>query len=224
MSTDSGQDASAMSEATKAQAIRLKIGDAELELVGSREDVQRAWETLQPSVLGLFAGRSDPLPPADGDGVAPDLDEPKPKKPTPSKRPNRRVGRPPGNSNGREAFLEKLLTADFDSFPELPNDAQAVYTGLATLRWARDQLDIDGLSISEIHKFLSEKLRYSQTAQAYRYAFNQLPRATNAAGNPKVYRLMRAGDHALDAYFETIAAGGSQKEAETAGADAERQP
>jgi hypothetical protein len=206
--------------------IRFKRDGVEFEMTGSQEDVEKAWAALEPSVVSAFTeaqtgGRrrqqqaSEPDPGDQGNGNGKPKAKPKPK--------SRRSASGATKSGGeREEILTKLLDADFDTFPELPNNAKAVYTGLATLRWARDELGIDGLAITEIHRFLSDKLRYGQTSEAYRLAFKSLPRATNATGTPKIYRLMRPGDDALDAYLKTVAAGGSEKEAEQAGAEAEQ--
>jgi hypothetical protein len=204
------------------RGFRFKRDGVEFELTGSQTEVEKAWGALESSVVSAFTeaqggGRRRQQHAPDPD--ASEMGKGRTKTKTKSRRATSGTAKPAGE---RDEILKKLLDADFDTFPELPNNATAVYTGFATLRWAKDELDIDGLTITEIHRFLSDKLRYGQTGEAYRYAFKQLPRATNATGSPKVYRLMRPGGEALDAYLKTVAAGGSEKDAEKAGAEAEQ--
>jgi hypothetical protein len=203
--------------------IRFKRDGVEFELTGSEADVQKAWSALESSVVSAFgrgtAQHQAPAPEPQAKGKSSDGGEGQTKV---RKRTSRRSAGGTKSPDGRADVLKKLLDADHDTFPELPDDAQAVYKALAALQWARETLAIDGLSIGEIRTFLSEKLRYSETAPAYRYGLNQLPRATNGTGSPKVYKLMRPGDQALEAYLKTVRAGGSESDAEQAGAAAEQ--
>lgn len=201
----------------QAHSIRFKRDGVEFELTGSETDVQKAWSALESSIVGAFGRAAEQHPRA----PKPDSEKQTADTGDMQTKAKRRGGR--RTTGGKtDEVLDKLLNADFDTFPALPDDAQAVYTGLATLQWAKDTLGIDGLTIAQIHKFLSQKLRYSQSQNAYTNAFSRSPRSTNGTGTPKIFRLMRAGDAALGAYLKAVAAGGSEKDAEKAGAEAEQ--
>jgi hypothetical protein len=187
---------------TSLHSIRFKDGDVEFELIGSASDVEKVWVLLEEHVTRAFAterpvrGRTTSNG-SDGDGS---------KTPTKTRRSSRTaVGTSDGGSAARSDILQKLLGASIEDFPEIGDEPSAFLAGLATLSWARNELEIDGLQISEIHKFLSKKLRLSYTTEAYRFAFKQHPRMFNTTGRPTTFHLMSRGDKELSKQLAELA-------------------
>jgi hypothetical protein len=200
---------------TDMHTIRLKVGEAEFELIGTMEQVSTAWKALQSAVVGAMKP-SAPTKPMRARNAAGTTEAAAPRR---ERRPARRTPAPKGGRSERPDVMEKLVKADFATFPDLPSDAKSLYVGLATLRWARDQHGIDGLALTELQKFLAEKASRTQPVEAYRSAFKQLRAGeVHSTGSPKVYRLMAPGEKLLDAYLQTVAPSESEQTPGTNGA------
>jgi hypothetical protein len=201
--------------------IRFKRGDVEFELVGSASDVSRAWASLSGVIANAFAESTPPRERGSGEGDTQGEQTTRKqtarKKTTRKKTTARAAGGTRGQAKDRSKTLQKLLDAKRDTFPDLGSSPTALYAGYATLSWARKELDIDGLTASEIQKFCQQKLRIRNTAAAYRNAFNSVPKAVDASNDyPAVFRLMRPGEEALSTYLEQVAKGVSESDAATA--------
>jgi hypothetical protein len=184
-----------MADATL-HSIRFKDGEVEFEMTGTADDVTRVWLLLEGPVTRAFTSEQGSRSNNRASGSAPTDDKTRKK----TKRTTRTAAANSGPSSttaGRDENLDKLLSAPVEDFPEIGDDPAALYAGLATLSWARHSLEIDGLTISEVHKFLSQKWRLSHTAEAYRFAFKQQPRYFQSSGRPAVFKLMSRGEKAL---------------------------
>jgi hypothetical protein len=192
---------------TTLHTIRFKDGDIEFEMTSSPEEVARVWSLLEATVSQAFASDrpARPQTPASMGGSTSNGKKP---------RKQRRKATAPSSASAssasggaRDTSLDALLAASVEDFPEIGKDPSALIAGLATLSWARNSLQIDGLTISEIHKFLSQKWRLSFTAEAYRFAFKQYPRMFQSSGRPTVYKLMSRGETALNEHIQEASKG-----------------
>lgn len=200
--------------------IRFRRGEVEFELSGSSSQVNTVWSALAKSVTDALQSPSSQS--------ASDAKKGSPKyegtPPAQKKTPARKRSTPPGaGKTDRNAIQTALADAKLDEFPELGTSPTALYVGSAVLRFARDALGQDGLTISEVRDFAANRLRVPNTSPAYRSAFKRERRALDKSGSPAVYRLMKPGDAALDAYLATVAAGGGTAEAEAAASEAEQE-
>ena len=204
--------------------IRFKRGDAEFELAGSAAQVNAVWSALETSVTDAFKNAtSQPSRKQKKNDEGSDSDTPPTRQKASPRKRSTQAGA--GRNGGRTEIKAALAEVKLDDFPELGDSPPSLYVGCAVLRFARDVLGHDGLLASEIREFAADRLRESVTAQAYRQAFNsnKAKRAVDRSGSPTVFRLMKAGDAALDAYLAKIQAGGSAAEAEAAATEAEEQ-
>ncbi len=183
----------------------------------------KAWVAEQVALLIPALGEAapdtaaPPTPPHDaaGDGAGAKAERRRPPK-------ERKAASPkPAGAVGRDDIRAKLGVAPLDDFPEGAEGASAGIAGYATLRWARDTLGEDGLTVPEIYSFLYGRLRQPNSSPAYLIAFKRDPRAVSGSGNPTVWRLMKPGDAALDAYLAKREAGGTAPEAKAAARVAE---
>jgi hypothetical protein len=184
---------------------------------GDKAWVERQVGSLVVALAGVASDAPPPPPPADlagaGEGEGTGRKQP------PKRR--RPASTKPAGSGGREDVGRLLRETPLEDFPEGAEDASAGVAAFAVLRWARDILGHDGLTASEIHSFLHNRLRQPNSVNAYRNAFKRDPRAVTGSGNPVTWRLMAPGEAALDAYLKERAAGGTAPQAEAAAREAE---
>lgn len=201
-------------------SMRFRRDGVEFELSGSAEDVRKAWTALEALVVAAYA---EPARSSANSGTK-RLGEGSTGE-TPGRRPRRKSTRG-STATGEakpESNLSKLLAARVDEFPEIGDNPTALYAGYAVLRWAKETLGIDGLTATDIQEFLQQNLRIKNSSNAYRVAFANQPRAVDASGDrPAVFRLMRPGEKALDAYLNKVATGATAAEAQAAGDEAEQ--
>jgi len=196
--------------------IRFKRGDVEFELSGSPSDVARAWEALEEAVVAAFAEAPSAMPSGRGGGAESSNGGTTPKKSSARKRSSSGGGgRTPSETQKR------LLDAKLDSFPDLGKNPPALYVGYAVLRWARDELQISELTVTDVYA-VAHKLGIPHVVAAYRNAFTRHARAVHKTSKrPQTFELMNPGDDALDTYLARVAAGESPSQAEAQAEEAE---
>jgi hypothetical protein len=204
-------------------SIKFKRNGVEFEMAGSADDVAKAWAALEPTVVASFEAAASATPTrrrstSSGTGFPSEGGNGGGRKRTTRKRA---MATP---AEGRSGNLSTLLAAQVDDFPEIGETPTALYAAYATLMWASDKLEIDGLTADEIQQFLQQKLRIKNTSNAYRLAFKSQPRAVDASNTrPAVFKLMRPGERALEAYLESVQKGGTAADAEAAAQKAEEE-
>jgi hypothetical protein len=186
-------------------------------MTGSAADVAAAWDALRPAVIQAFSAptttRTDAKRGASEDGP-PGADRPTGVEvPQPKARRTRTAARAP-RATGRADVIQRLMDAPLENFPELGDEPAALLAGYATLKWAHDALELEDLQIGELHAFLNQRLRIPHTANAYRNAFANNPRAVHGVGRPAAFRLMTPGEKTLRTYLQQVEAGASASDAE----------
>jgi hypothetical protein len=195
-------------------SIRFRRDDVEFEMTASASDIASAWARLEPvlmTVLGEATRETGRTGARETQREAAD-----------SRRRRRAATSRARQEGDRADIANQLASAAIDEFPELGQSPQGLYVAYAALKWARDELGIDGLTPSEIQHFAAQRLRLRNTQGAYRNALNRAGRAVDVRGNrPQVFHLMAPGERALEAYVREVERGGSPDEAEAAGQAAE---
>ena len=204
-------------------SIRFKRAGVEFEMTAAPADVAKVWESLEQSVVAAFLDEDSDeshLPGRANNGQAPEKEEKSKAKRKGGGR--KRSTRKSAAKAGEDEVLKTLLAAPLDNFPELGADPKALYAAYATLSWAEQELNLEGLTASEIQGFLSKKMRLKNTVAAYRNAMKARNKAVDFAGSPERFRLMAPGKRSLESYLQVMSDGGTVSEAEQAGTKAEK--
>lgn len=90
---------------------------------------------------------------------------------------------------------------DRTSHPNITQNATALANSLRVLQAAHDELDIDGLSASDIAQVLTNEFRCRITRQAVSHALNGAGRFVNRhkEGNSVIFKIMSGGEEHLSA-------------------------
>ncbi len=184
--------------------LRFKRGGIEFEIVSTAEQVATVWMSIEPSVVEAFAS-GEVEEEEETEQVEPTTTEGTDRTRTRRRRTTRR--RAPGSGEGRGGRAEiasRLADADLTKFPKLPARPSAQMVGYATLHWAHSELDIDGLTATEIARFNTDRRRFSRTHQAFTQALGKRVSSgeVDVRGTPQVFRLMADGETALKTYIE----------------------
>jgi hypothetical protein len=190
--------------------VRFKRGSVEFELTSTAAEIAEVRRVLEPA---FFAALSRPA----RDEKAAALDHAlgsiaataaegarEPRRPRSPRRLETR------ETLGRAGVWEKLLGAELDEFPVLGDRPDALYAAYALLRWARDTLNLDGLTAHEIQAFLTMKLHLPYASEAYAasmIAREPVGEVEIIGDHPKVYRLTKRGERFLRADVVASAAG-----------------
>lgn len=145
--------------------------------------------------------------------------------PPPKPRPDRGASRPTSPASPTADPVASLSAMQRSKAPEVDSAEGAQRKSLALLLVARRELDIDGLTSSEMATILTEKFRFRVTRQAINQAMdaagNRVDRVR--AGRGSRYRIMDAGERFLaqpaDAQQDDAArgAGSSRRRKKTKG-------
>jgi hypothetical protein len=205
-------------------SIKLKRHGIEFELTGSAEVVGEAWAALQPTVVDSFPTTASPSRrrrTTSRKGASTTESEVSGGDSAPRRRTAKRAA---ATSDGASKNIDALLAAHMEDFPEIGDEPPGLYAAYATLKWASDKLQIDGLTAVEIRQFLRNELGIKNTSNAYRMAFKDQPRAVDASSTyPTVYKLMHPGERALEAYLASVQQRATTAEAEAAAQRAEEE-
>jgi len=172
----------------------------EFELTSTPAEVAKLQKAHEPAVFAALAGdRESPRSLDDDLTVVAAL------KTGAAKRPAARRQRvirelKGGEGEERARVWQNLLAAAPDGFPSIGARPDALYAAYMLLRWARETLDIEGLTAHEIQAFLTMKLHLPYASEAYAAAIAS--RAHNGevevlGDQPKVYRLTESGERLL---------------------------
>src|SRR4051812_21297704 len=119
--------------------IRFKRSGTEFEMTGSRDDVRRAWTTLEAAVVAAFAHTT-----ANGHGNGDDPAEHTGETKTTAKRRSRRQNQRASSTDERADVAGKLVNTSLNGFPKLGSKPSARFAAYAALGWARSKAGIDG--------------------------------------------------------------------------------
>ncbi len=195
--------------AQDSSTIRFRLEGVEFELTASPEAVEKAWQALEPAIVGAFTASPSTRQASSN----------LPRGGSTQRASRRRGGAAPATGGTVQGSnRSRLMEAEMDDVPELGDDPSALVVGLAILRWARDKLGIGELTVQDIHAFAHERLRVPHGANAYREAFRKHGRWVHKSttAKPQTYKLMVPGERQLEQYLSKLAAGGTAAEAETA--------
>lgn len=94
----------------------------------------------------------------------------------------------------------RLDELDRTQYPAITADSTALANSLRVLLAARDDLDVDGLSASDITHVLVDKFRCKVTRQAISHCLNSAGQLVNRhkEGNAVIFRIMGRGETYLD--------------------------
>lgn len=185
--------------AEQTNSLRFKRGGVEFEIVGSAADVGKAWDSLGEIVAEAFKNlaASTPEPEEGSGGDGGQTNKTTSKKTTRKATPRKSTASGGAGATARADVRKKLLGNELENFPDLGDAPTARYMGYALLNWAREQLEIEGLTAQEIRDFYLEKFNMPNTDAAYREGFRGRGREVMKSGNPAVFRLTRDGQREL---------------------------
>jgi len=179
--------------------VRFKRGNVEFELTSTPAEVAKLRKVLEPAVLAALAGDHDSPRSLDEDLTVVAAVKTETAK-RPARRPRVLHDVQGGEGEQRATVWQNLLAAAPDGFPSIGARPDALYAAYMLLRWARETLDIEGLTAHEIQAFLTMKLHLPYASEAYAAAIAS--RAHNGeveviGDQPKVYRLTESGERLL---------------------------
>ena len=114
---------------------------------------------------------------------------------------------PKTNDSSGDEITTMLQQLDRTAHPEIPKAQRVLDRSLHLLRIAKDVLEIDGLSSTQIAKVLTKKFRLKTTHQAVRQALDKAGDKADrvSAGNGATrYRIMAPGEEYLDKGHEEV--------------------
>jgi hypothetical protein len=171
----------------------------EFELTSTPAEVAKLRKALEPAVLAALAGDHESPRSLDDDLTVVAAVKTETVK-RPARRPRVLHDLRGGEGEQRARVWQNLLAAAPDGFPSIGARPDALYAAYMLLRWARETLDIEGLTAHEIQAFLTMKLHLPYASEAYAAAIAS--RAHNGeveviGDQPKVYRLTESGERLL---------------------------